>query len=168
MKNVLFICVHNAARSQMAQAYLQHYGEDEFNVQSAGLKPTSINPLAIQVMQEDGIDISNNATQSILTVFGRGDLFDYVITVCEENVGECPVYPGITHRMHMPYPDPAAVEGSEEEKLAKVRAIRDDIKKGVQEFVSFVKSGGKVPLSQRWQAPPEPTMSAEEAAKSAE
>lgn len=154
-KNVLFICVHNAARSQMAQAYLQHLGGENFRVQSAGLKPTSLNPLAVKAMQEEGIDISGNPTQSILDVFGRGDLFDYVITVCLESVGECPVYPGITHRMHMPFEDPSAVGGSEEEQLAKVRAIRDEIKKGVQEFIEFVKSGGKIPLSERWQAPPD-------------
>jgi arsenate reductase (thioredoxin) len=125
---VLFICVHNSARSQMAAAFLNDVCGAEFEVQSAGLEPGTLNPLAVEVMRETGIDISRNETQAVFDVFKSGQLFAFVITVCSEaEAGGCPIFPGPTQRLHWPFPDPSKVEGTPEEKLEKVRQIRDAI-----------------------------------------
>jgi len=126
---ILFICVHNSARSQMAEAYLQQFFGKEAVVESAGLDPTRINPLVVTVMAEEGFDLSGKTPRKVFDLFRDGRLFDAVITVCEESLeSQCPVFPGVTHRLHLPFPDPAAVVGSDAEKLASVRAIRDQIK----------------------------------------
>jgi arsenate reductase len=126
---VLFICQHNSGRSQMAEAYLRQFYGDRFEVESAGLEPSErINPLVAQVMTEEGIDLSHKKPQSLFSLFKKGRLFDYVITVCHDGESKCPIFPGITRRVHVPFPDPAAVTGSEIEKLEQVRRIRDDIK----------------------------------------
>jgi arsenate reductase len=127
---VLFICVHNSGRSQIAEAYLIKLSGAEFDVESAGLEPaTEINPLVVEVMKEEGIDISGNQTQSVFELFKTGRLYDHVITVCDgASEAKCPVFAGITKRWNWPFPDPAAVVGSDEEKLQKVREIRDMIK----------------------------------------
>src|SRR3990167_1894983 len=94
-KRVLFICVHNSARSQMAEAFLNQMAGDRFEVESAGLEPGKLNPLAIEVMKEAGIDISQNKTKSVFDFYGAGKKYDYVITVCDESQsGQCPVFPG--------------------------------------------------------------------------
>ncbi len=129
---VLFICRHNSGRSQIAEAYLKRFGGERFHVESAGLEPAErVNPLVVAVMKEEGIDLSEKKPQGVFQLFRQGRLFDHVITVCSESEGECPVFPGITRRWHMPFPDPAAVEGTEEERLAKVRAIRDAIREAI-------------------------------------
>lgn len=129
---VLFICRHNSGRSQIAEAYLKKFGGESFHVESAGLKPAErVNPLVVAVMKEEGIDLSEKKPQGVFELFRQGRLFDHVITVCSESEGECPVFPGITRRWHMPFPDPAAVEGTEDERLAKVRAIRDAIREAI-------------------------------------
>jgi arsenate reductase len=132
MKNpkVLFICVHNTGRSQIAEAYLKKFAGDKYEVESAGLEPgNQINPLVVDVMKEEGIDISNNSIQSVFELFKTGNLYDHVITVCDSaSEAKCPVFAGITKRWNWPFPDPAAVEGTEDEKLQKVRDIRDLIK----------------------------------------
>ncbi len=133
---VLFVCVHNSARSQMAQAYLQDMAGERFTVQSAGFEPQSLNPLAIEVMSEDGLDISGQKTQSVFDLYKEGQLFDYVITVCADSEDKCPLFPGITHRLHWPFEDPAALGGSQEEKLAGARLIRDQIKQTVRGFAA--------------------------------
>src|ERR1700752_3230706 len=98
---VLFICVHNSARSQMAEAWLNHICGDSFSAQSAGLEPGKLNPLVVKVMAEVGIDISTKATQAVFDVFKSGQLFTYVITVCDETSAErCPVFPGPAKRLH--------------------------------------------------------------------
>lgn len=126
---VLFICVHNSARSQMAEAYLRQMTGDEVTVASAGLDPTVINPLVVAVMAEEGIDLSGKTPRKVFDLFKEGQLFDYVVTVCEESLeGQCPVFPGVTHRLHLPFPDPAAVVGDEAQRLTAVRRIRDAIK----------------------------------------
>ena len=128
-KKVLFICVHNSARSQMAEAWLNHICGDFFEAQSAGLEPGTLNPLAIQVMQEVDIDISNKKTQAVFDVFKSGQLFAYVITVCDETSAEkCPIFAGPTKRLHWSFPDPSQATGTTEEKLEQVRAIRDEIR----------------------------------------
>jgi arsenate reductase len=129
-QKVLFICVHNSGRSQMAEAYLKKISGEKFDVESAGLEPAEeINPLVVKVMREEGIDISDNKTQSVFDLFKKGKLYDHVITVCDGAAeAKCPVFAGITKRWNWPFPDPAAVVGSDEEKLEKFREIRNMIK----------------------------------------
>jgi arsenate reductase (thioredoxin) len=126
---VLFICVHNSARSQMAEAWLNHICGDFFEAHSAGLEPGTLNPFAVQVMAEARIDIAKKKTQSVFDVFKSGALFAYVITVCDEsNAEKCPIFPGPTKRLHWSFPDPSQVAGAPDEKLERVREIRDMIR----------------------------------------
>lgn len=132
-QKVLFVCVHNSARSQMAEAWLNHLCGDVFEAESAGLEPGKLHPLTIEVMKEVGLDISHKKTQSVFDLVKAGRIFSYVVTVCDETSAErCPVFPGITRRLHWSFPDPAAVIGTTEEKLKKVRKIRDDIRSAVE------------------------------------
>jgi arsenate reductase len=152
MEKVLFICVHNSARSQMAEAYLRQFGGDEFQVESAGFEPTEIDPLVVEVMQEEGVDLSGKQTQSAFDLYKEGRMFSYVITVCEESMeSQCPVYPGMTH---LPFPDPAKAQGTREERLAQVRAIRDRIKAVIYEFLEWARSGDVKKLSDFWEIRP--------------
>ncbi len=126
---ILFICRHNSGRSQIAEAYLKKFGGEDFHVESAGFEPAErVHPLVVEAMKEEGIDLSGKKPQSVFELYKQGRLFEHVITVCSESEGECPLFPGITRRWHIPFPDPASVEGSEEEKLAQIRRIRDAIK----------------------------------------
>ena len=126
---ILFICQHNSGRSQIAEAYLKKFAGDHFRIESAGSEPADkINPLVLAVMKEEGFDLSGRKPQGVFELFKAGRLFDHVITVCHDSENLCPVFPGITKRWHWPFPDPAKVEGSHTEKLAKVREIRDQIK----------------------------------------
>lgn len=140
--NVLFICLHNSGRSQIAEAYLKKLATGRIHVESAGLEPAAaVNPLVVDVMKEDGFDLSHQKPQSVFELFKQGRLFDHVVTVCSETELQCPTYPGITRRWHMPFPDPSKATGTPEEKLAQVRAIRDRIKiwllsPGPDDFVS--------------------------------
>lgn len=141
-QKVLFVCVRNSARSQMAAAFLNRECGGYFAAASAGLEPGALNPLAVAAMQEIGIDISANATQSVFDVFKRGDLFSYVITVCDEASAErCPIFPGVVQRVHWSFPDPAALKGSWEERLLATRAIRDEIRNGVVAWCAQVRAG---------------------------
>ena len=143
---VLFICIHNSARSQMAEAWLNHLCGDFFEAQSAGLEPGKLNPLVVQVMLEVGIDISNKATRSTFDVFQSGQLFTYVVTVCDETSAErCPIFPGPAQRLHWSFPDPSTVTGSEEEKLCQVRDIRDEIGGKVEEWCEQICRGEFAP-----------------------
>ena len=127
--SVLFICQHNSGRSQIAEVYLRKFYGDHFKIESAGLEPAeAVNPLVVQVMNEDGFDLSKKKPQSVFELFKQGKLFEHVITVCHDSESQCPIFPGITKRWHWPFPDPAAVEGTETEKLKEVRKIRDMIK----------------------------------------
>src|SRR6201982_365554 len=138
-KRVLFICVHNSARSQMAEAWLNKICGDYFEAQSAGLEPGTLNPLAVQVMAEVGIDISKKQTQAVFDVFKSGQLFAYVVTVCDETSAErCPIFSGVTKPLHWSFPDPSRVSGSAEEKLDKVREIRDEIRAKIEEWCEEV------------------------------
>src|SRR5436853_3595686 len=138
-KRVLFICVHNSARSQMAEAWLNHTCGEYFEAQSAGLEPGTLNPLAVQVMAEAGIDISKKKTQAVFDVFRSGQLFAYVITVCDETSAEkCPIFPGPATRLHWTFPDPSQVQGNDEAKLEQVRAIRDEIRSQIEQWCDEV------------------------------
>ena len=126
---VLFVCVHNSARSQMAEGLLNARCPGDFVAESAGLEPGILNPLAVEAMREVGVDISHNTTKSAFDLFNAGHLYSYVITVCDETSAErCPVFPGGVQRLHWSFPDPAGLEGSWEQRLAKTRLIRDQIR----------------------------------------
>lgn len=136
-KKVLFVCVHNSARSQMAEALLNVMAGDRFEAESAGLIPGKLNPLVVVVMRELGIDIAGNKPKSSFDFFKSGKLFNYVITVCDEaNAERCPVFPGHTRRMHWGFKDPAALEGTYEEKLEHTREIRDAIKARINKWLN--------------------------------
>ena len=137
---ILFICRHNSGRSQIAEAYLRYFHGDDFETESAGFEPSEeVNPLVVQVMKEVGLDLSQKKPQSVFELFKRGNLYEHVITVCQESEGACPVFPGITKRWSWPFPDPAAAEGTEAEKLETVRNIRDAIRNWVQDFPEKLK-----------------------------
>lgn len=139
---VLFVCVHNSARSQMSEAFLNALAGDRFMAQSAGLEPGTLNPLAIEAMNEVGIDISKNATKSVFDLYTAGAFFAYVIAVCDaETAQRCPVFPGITRTLVWSFPDPAAFEGAWDEKLAKTRLVRDAIKAKIVAFLEEEASG---------------------------
>ena len=139
---VLFVCVHNSARSQMAEAFLKDIAGDRFEAVSAGLEPGPLNPLAVEVMREAGIDISKNAAKSVFDIFRSGALFGFVIAVCDaETAQRCPIFPGITRTLVWSFPDPAAFQGTSEERLAQTRMLRDAIRAKVQAFVKDVGSG---------------------------
>ena len=134
-KKVLFICVHNSARSQMAAALLNKRCGRFFEAQSAGLEPGELNPLAIEVLRDIGIDISRNRTRAVFDVFKSGELFAYTITVCDESEAEgCPIFPGVTTRLHWPFPDPSKFTGTPEERIEQIRRVRDKIDNQVRRF----------------------------------
>jgi len=140
MEKVLFICVHNSARSQMAEAYLRKYGGKRFAVESAGLEPGTINPLVVELMKEEGIDLSGKSTNSVYDYYREGRSYDYVITVCSKDAAErCPIFPGGGHRLHWPFDDPSKVKGGHEEKLVEVRRIRDEMR---EKILAFLESSG--------------------------
>src|SRR3982075_3151871 len=121
-KKVLFICVHNSARSQMAAALLNKRCGEFFEARSAGLEPGTLNPLAVEVLLEMEIDISKNKTQAVFDVFKSAELFAYVIPVCDESEAEkCPIFPGVATRLHWSFPDPSKLTGTFEEKLEQTR-----------------------------------------------
>lgn len=133
--NVLFICVHNSARSKMAEAWMNRFCGDLFEVQSAGLEPGQIHPMTIEVMKEVGIDLPQKGTQSVFEVVKKGQLFAYVVTVCDEsNAAACPIFPGVAKRLHWSLPDPAAATGTSEDRLEAFRAVRDAIRAKVEAF----------------------------------
>lgn len=130
---VLFICVHNSARSQMAEAFLNHWCPDDFIAESAGLEPGNLNPLVVRVMAEVGIDISSKGTQGVFELFKAGRLYSHIISVCDQaNAEKCPVFPGFAKRHVWSFPDPSAITGSEDERLEKIRTIRDQIESRIK------------------------------------
>ena len=134
-KKVLFVCIHNSARSQMAEAFLNNACPEEFEAQSAGIEPGRLNPVVVEVMREAGLDLSQNTTKSVSGFIERGEQFHYVITVCDETSAErCPVFPGRTMRLHWGFPDPSAFTGTPEEKLARTREVRDTIKARIESW----------------------------------
>lgn len=133
---VLFLCIHNSARSQMAEAYLKKYGGDQFEVESAGLEPGILNPLAVEVMKEAGIDISTNKTKDVFQLYEQKKSFHYVITVCDkESSDRCPVFPMLSEKINWSFEDPSAFSGTHEDKLLATRLVRDQIKTAVLKFI---------------------------------
>jgi arsenate reductase len=137
---VLFVCIHNSARSQMAEALLKRWGGDDFEVESAGIETGTLNPLAVDAMKDIGIDISQNKTKRVFDFIKEGRLLNYVITVCDETSAErCPVFPGVTKRLHWSFEDPSGFQGAYSEKLEKTKRVRDQIQEKVKQFVSDLK-----------------------------
>lgn len=133
---VLFVCVHNSARSQMAEGFLNTLAGDSFYAESAGLEAGILNPYVIQVMKEEGIDISQNKTDSVFEFFKQGRLYDYVIAVCDAaNAEKCPIFPGICNRLNWSFPNPAEFTGTDDEILAATRKVRDMIKAEIEKFI---------------------------------
>ena len=138
---ILFVCVHNSARSQIAETYLNLFAGDKFFAESAGLEAGKLNPYVVSAMLEDGLDISGNKTKTVNEFLNANKTFDYVITVCDEASGKrCPYFPGNGKRLHWTFEDPSALTGTDEEKLEKIRIIRNNIKEKIKEFIS-VESG---------------------------
>lgn len=146
-RRVLAICIHNSARSQMVEEYLRAYADDLFEVESAGIEPGELNPIVVQLLREDGIEIGGKRTRSVFDLHRAGKQFHYVIAVCDAEAAErCPVFPAETARFHWPFPDPSAVSGSPTERMAAVREIRDAIKRRVAGFIEEYRvNGGPVP-----------------------
>lgn len=137
-KRVLFVCIHNSARSQMAEAFLNNMAGDRFEAESAGIEPGALNSLAVEVMKEAGIDISQNKTKGVFEFVKKGELFQYVITVCDEASAKgCPVFPGLAKRLHWSFHDPSTFEGTYEERLEKTRRARDEIKNRISEWLNL-------------------------------
>ncbi len=138
-KNVLFVCIHNSARSQMAEALLNEVCGEEFQAYSAGLEPGKLNPIVVKAMGELGIDISRNETKAVFDMVKSGKSFAYVITVCDEASAErCPIFPGVTSRLHWSFTDPSSFRGTEEERLARTREVRDSIRAKIEQWCSEV------------------------------
>ncbi len=128
---VLFVCVHNAARSRMAEAFLRLRGGDRFEVTSAGYEPREVNPLVVEAMAKIGVNLTSTEPQpSVFELYQEGRIFRYVITVCDAEHGQrCPIFPGVAagRRLSWSFPDPSTFEGSHEEKLARVAEVREAI-----------------------------------------
>lgn len=140
-KKVLFICIHNSARSQIAEALLKKYASELFEVESGGFEKGILNPLAIRVLQEEeNIDISSNSVDSLYDMLKQGKHFFYVITVCDEgNAQKCPIFPGLSRKIHWSFEDPSTLKGTDEEKYEKVKEIYKKIKKEVFSFIELAK-----------------------------
>ena len=136
---VLFLCVHNSARSQMAEGMLREWGGPEFEAHSAGSEATEVRPLAIRAMNEIGIDISGQRSKTVGEY--QGQRFDYAVTVCDDALEACPYFAGADAQVHWGFDDPAAAEGTEEERLAVFRRVRDEIARHVRDFAKLARDG---------------------------
>jgi len=138
-RKVLFVCIHNSARSQMAEAFLNQMCGAEFAAHSAGLEPGKLNPIVVEVMREAGLDLSGNQTKAVYDFIKAGEMFAYAITVCDQASAErCPIFPGATTRLHWSFPDPSSFQGTHEEKLVKTREVRDMIERKVAQWCDEV------------------------------
>jgi arsenate reductase len=139
MIGILFICEHNSARSQMAEAYMNELGWDLFRAESAGIEPGTLNPYVVRALKEDGIDISGKSTRSVFDVRKEGKIFSYVITVCSKEAADrCPAFPGSHKKIQWAFEDPSTFTGAEEDRMIRVRAVRDEIKEKVRGFIKVI------------------------------
>jgi arsenate reductase (thioredoxin) len=146
-KKVLFVCIHNSARSQMAEAFLNQICGDEFEACSAGLEPGKLNPIVVQAMGEAGVDISRNQTKSVSDFVKSARMFAHVITVCDETSAErCPIFPGLSSRLHWSFPDPSSFQGTHQEKLARTRKVRDMIEQKIRHWCGEVCPAAAAPF----------------------
>lgn len=132
-KKIIVLCTGNSCRSQMAEGYLRHLASDRFDVTSAGLEPSIVNPYAIKVMREDDVDISGHASKDVQQFVGQE--YDYIITVCDNAKERCPYFPGTAQRIHWSFKDPAEAKGTEEYVLNVFREVRDKIKSTLLKFI---------------------------------
>lgn len=135
-RRALFLCTGNSCRSQMAEAFLREYGGEQFEVASAGINPTRVNPMAVRVMAEVAVDITGQYSKSVDELTGQQ--FDYVITVCDRAREACPVFPGVVNQLHWSLEDPAEANGTEEDRLIVFRRVRDEIARRVRDFARNV------------------------------
>jgi len=132
----LFVCIHNSARSQMAEAFLRKHGGDFFEAESAGLEPGKLNPNVVAVMKEVGVDLTGKPTQAVNDLFLQGRQYDAVITVCDKEAAErCPIFPGNVKRIAWSFKDPSGFKGSHEEVLEQTRKVRDEIEQTIKNFI---------------------------------
>lgn len=137
MTKVLFLCVHNSSRSQMAEAFLKAFGSSKYIAESAGLEPGKLNQYVVKAMLEKGIDISKNPTKSVFDLAKMGKSYDVVVTVCSKEAADrCPIFPGKSKKLHWPFNDPASFKGTEDEIMVQVRVVRDEIENAVKEFIA--------------------------------
>ena len=141
MVKILFVCIHNSARSQMAEAFVNTLAHGKISAQSAGLTPGKLNPVVVSVMKEIGIDLSRNVTKSVHEFIDRKEIFDYVVTVCDAASAErCPNFPGKAKRLHWGFEDPSSISGSDDEKSSRTSMIRDQIQSKVKQWIESVDS----------------------------
>ena len=136
--NVLFVCSHNSARSQMAEALLNKHGQPRFQAESAGMEPGTLNPHVVEVLKEEGIDISQNATKDVFEFYKQGKHFDYVITVCDIAGEQCPFFPSQKGKIHWSFKDPSKFEGSKEEIMEEIKKLKEQMKKEIIEFIDVI------------------------------
>lgn len=134
MKRILVLCTGNSCRSQIAEGYLKHFAKDKAEVYSAGIETHGVNPKAVAVMEEDGIDISNQTSNNISEY--TGIQFDHIITVCDNAREQCPVFPSTAKQIHYNFPDPAKASGTDDEVMHQFRSVRDEIKNFSRQFVT--------------------------------
>lgn len=140
---VLFLCIENRARSQMAEAFLRHYAAEELEVYSAGLDPGPIHPHVYTVMGEVGLDLQGHRSKGLDEFFNKV-YFGILVTLCEKAEEKCPTFPGLGERHYWPVPDPVAAEGSYQEQLEAFRRARDEIKERILQWLEERRDGGKV------------------------
>ena len=133
-ERVLFLCTHNSARSQMAEGWLRALGGDRFEVASAGTEQTRVNPLATRAMAEAGVDLGGHTSKTLARFVG--ERWDWVVTVCDAANEACPVFPGAAHRIHWSFDDPSRATGSEDERLATFRRVRDEIRARLEAWLA--------------------------------
>lgn len=150
---ILFVCVHNSARSQMAEAFMKMYAEGEFEVYSGGIEPGVLNPYVVKILKEDeGIDISKNRPKSAFDFVKNGVLFQHVVTVCDESTSQrCPIFPGVKERIMMSFEDPSSFEGSEDDILIKVKEVKEKIKEEILLFIKLLRENSlKEDFPKQW------------------
>lgn len=139
MLKVLFVCVHNAARSQMAEAFLNRLGAGRFHAESAGLEKGTLNPYVVRAMAEIGYDIADNRVKSVFDFYKQAREYDLVIKICDASAGQaCPVFPSAVATFQWDFRDPASFTGSDEEILAQVREVRDAIHTRIEEMLRVI------------------------------
>ncbi len=144
-QKVLFICVHNSARSQMAEALLNHIDGENFEAYSAGLEPGTLNPLVVEAMDEISIDISRQETKTVFDMYKSGRMFAHVITVCDGTSAErCPIFPGVARPLHWSFPDPSAFTGTRDERLEKTREVRDAISDRIHDWCAEISAAVEI------------------------
>lgn len=137
MLKALFVCVHNSARSQMAEAFFNQYAQGADCSESAGIEPGKLNPYVVRAMAEKNIDISNNETKGVFALYKEGRTFSHVITVCDAEAAQrCPIFPGISRIIMWSFPDPSTFVGGDEDIMEQVRVVRDTIEAKVQAFIA--------------------------------